>query len=543
MEVKLVNIDLVPQEMRSKFQDALNNALSPESKDEELSEYLRSLMNDHNEIDANIAFMSDLFNDFRLSYQESGIEYVDSQNNLAEDDFDFLSIVDAHEDLVKDLGSSSEFSNQENDPVLENESSELSLFKAIGEDIDSQVHLEDANLKSDPFGYSPLIPEIEFDADALRTFESEVNEPDVSLQSIPSPEVQITEPSLQTSSKPNLDPQHAQIIETVPSAVGNVPQNEEVAPSFSHGGAHRDANLVEGAAYLATNAMKLGGSLLKGATSLIDGAGSAVKLAIEAGKAAGPAAKTTALSLSQKLEALKSGKSSNPISSTLREDLTGLPNGTNVVDIRSRMNNAIQRIDPDSLRNSIARIADNKLKGKRNTLASLMRGVEEGYPQGRISSLTVADGFNLGEALNSVINGSKTEQIMAKALINANLDLPDAHSEMEFIGDQYLRISDAIDSLATQGESLGMTQEEISSQFIEPVQDWISKRAEEDSMIMNLSKVQSEKPGSEITPEESEERRKKFKEIADQLAKLIANLFNRGNEKQQSESTTMSISR
>ena len=30
MEVKLVNIDLVPQEMRSKFQDALNNALSPE---------------------------------------------------------------------------------------------------------------------------------------------------------------------------------------------------------------------------------------------------------------------------------------------------------------------------------------------------------------------------------------------------------------------------------------------------------------------------------------------------------------------------------
>lgn len=543
MEVKLVNIDLVPQEMRSKFQDALNNALSPESKDEELSEYLRSLMNDHNEIDANIAFMSDLFNDFRLSYQESGIEYVDSQNNLAEDDFDFLSIVDAHEDLVKDLGSSSEFSNQENDPVLENESSELSLFKAIGEDIDSQVHLEDANLKSDPFGYSPLIPEIEFDADALRTFESEVNEPDVSLQSIPSPEVQITEPSLQTSSKPNLDPQHAQNIETVPSAVGNVPQNEEVAPSFSHGGAHRDANLVEGAAYLATNAMKLGGSLLKGATSLIDGAGSAVKLAIEAGKAAGPAAKTTALSLSQKLEALKSGKSSNPISSTLREDLTGLPNGTNVVDIRSRMNNAIQRIDPDSIRNSIARIADNKLKGKRNTLASLMRGVEEGYPQGRISSLTVADGFNLGEALNSVINGSKTEQIMAKALINANLDLPDAHSEMEFIGDQYLRISDAIDSLATQGESLGMTQEEISSQFIEPVQDWISKRAEEDSMIMNLSKVQSEKPGSEITPEESEERRKKFKEIADQLAKLIANLFNRGNENQQSESTTMSISR
>lgn len=524
MEIEFKNLDLIPEKCRKQFENILRKATAEDSKDEELSKYLLSLLDEDNVIDANIAFSNKFFSDFRAAYIENGLEFEESFFESPMDE-----VLDS--DFFTDFGSSNVPNDMGPEPIFTDEN-ERNLFKALGADIEDDQSIS-KGFSGNSFVSELPTPTIEFDAEVLTNFEeaAKIQEPllDKTITTEEPIESEAATPALQNS--------------TTSTAIDPANLSQQVVQGMAPASMEREGGLADGAEYLATGAMKLGGTMLRAASSIIEGAGVVTKTAINAGKVAAPFAKNTALSITEKLDALKNSRSKTQISSAIREQLTGLPAGSNVVDISSRMNNAIDRIDPESVKNSLSRIADVKLRGKRNTVASLMRGIEEGYPQGQLSDLAIAEGLTLGDAVNSALNGSKTEQVMSKAIIRGNQDLPDAHVEMEFIGDQYQRLGDALDSLVTQGESLGMSHDDISSQFVEPVQDWMEKRAEEDSILMNLSKIQSENQSAEISPEEAEDRREKYKELAEQIAKLIAKLLNREQDQNESQTATMSISR
>lgn len=522
MEYKIKNLDFIPEKDRLDFEKFIQSSLAEDAKDEELRFLLISYVDEDATIDANEIYK---------------IEKISNWKAFS-----------APNEYQENLGLISEFQIPETSHENEDPYPEIDNLYSIDETIEPEaIHSPGVDLLAQ-FGYS----EPNQNNEDLNPFQNEDVIP------IPSPNIVFdTTPAEQQSIDPDIPFDKGPVDDTGKTDVatsedvnGEDIESEKETRTAPIGqavssGPHQSSNedIISGAQALAASSLKLGSSALDLGSSVINITNKAItKTAALTGHTATATGKSlgTALTRLANRKRMMTGKD--------RELLTGLPSNSNVVDFRTRMEAAIAKKTTTDVERDIKLIADRKLAGKRNTLISIMKGVENGYPNGRLSSLEIAPGVTALSAITGAMSDDPVQRAMAQAILRGNGNIPDAANEIDFVTNEYQRLSDSLSAVTDMAEERGWSHEEITKQFVEPVQEWMAKREDEDHLLKSLASVQHEIDMPEISQEEQAERNRKFEEMIKELMKLISSLFNHSSQDQTknaeaSSSTTVTLSR
>ncbi|UUA75125.1 hypothetical protein [Cellvibrio sp. QJXJ] len=530
MDINIKNLELLDEEVRQDFEQFLKSSLSEDAQDQELRSFLINFIDEGNTIDLNEIYELEQLKEWRFSSLKGENSFnLDDYTDISENASN-INQTPMHDDL-------------------------LSAFGMDGND-HNPISSHDVNLLSE-FGY-------DINESASNTSENNSNNRFESIE-IPAPDLKFTEfddasfenenlLEIDDTKQPALENDETLIESSVPDTSGKdkdtQPLKNRIAEDHEiyHDGYNRVANghsggnepslgqaakhLVSGALSLTGNVLNLSGKLVKGIDTVSTDSAKAIYNS-HAAKRLGSGI-STSISLLKSKKGLMTGK--------MRESLVGLPQSSNVIDIKTRMSNAIDKHDSTSVERDIKLISDKKLEGKRNALVSIMKGIEDGYPKGRLSLLEVAPGVNAGAAITSATSSNPTEKAMAVALLNSSNIIPDASNEMDFVANEYQRLNDTLESLTTMAQERGWDEKDIAKQFVEPVHEWMEKRSPEDELLKQLSDVQKDQNIPEVSQTEAEERKRKLDEMIEKLMKLVKKLFGQSATNEQGQDSTKSLS-
>jgi hypothetical protein len=532
MEFTIKNLESIPEQDRLEFEQFLRSALSEEAEDQELRSYLINFIDEGESIDVNEIYQIERISNWKIHHenqiitQDVNIEFDPQAPEIIFDN-ELNPTQSDNLDLLGEFSNTQEPTLEDSQPVFDSDAVEPS--KPMNEDMDLLAEFgysSPDNVAQDipsPKSFEQLeipTPNIEFNS---TTVDQADEGPTIPFEQ-PADEPIVEAPTDTATDKSDSESQSIKSDKENPNPNG---QATAWAPQQSN-----NADVANAAQVLAASAMKLGSSLLNASSTVVDISGKAVsKTASVTGKVAGKTATLTANATAKTIDAaLTKLKNRKMMTGKDRELLTGLPSNSNVVDIRSRMETAIANKTSSTVERDIKLIADQKLAGKRNTLISIMKGVENGYPNGRLSSLEIAPGVSALSAITGAMSNDPGQKAMAQAILRGNGNIPDAANEIEFVTTEYQRLSDTLSTVTDMAAERGWSQDDINKQFVEPVQEWMSKREDEDKLLTSLSNVQQEIGENDVSAEEMADRNRKLEEMMKELMKLINSIFNRNSQ-------------
>lgn len=532
MEVNIKNLDLLPEEVRERFEQFLQNSFGDNSDDQEFKNYLINFLDDRSNLDAYEVWSTAIAKERFSIYQES--------NEL---DLQIMSAFNSPTDSNIDGEITANFEDELLNPF--DEDSVLAEFTSNSNSLDIP----------DP-DYIPSQDEHEIN-DATQTFAL----PESNLDVPPSfnddnlaeheEDIPFEKPTLEANESTNTHERysgaepHSELEDRLARLELAISQGAvQSAGAVGFPGGHPQGDLLDtlkkSASEIVSGGSKFtGGALSLGGAALSLGAksASAIEQGLSHPKVKNFVTKSTG-SLIEGTKGLFKGKRS-ALTGEMRALLTEMKTD-NVVDIKARMSETISKHSKTSVERDLALLADKKISGKRNVLLGTISGIEEGKPNGRYTDIEVSKGITAGVAIDRVANGSEIEQHMARALVMNNDLLPDAATEMDFVAGEYKRIHETLESLTALAAGQGWTDEDIANQFGKPLEEWMDKRKPEDEMLAKLADIQNEGPDAELSPEELEQRKKDIDAMVEAIKRLIDKLFSRDNNQEESNSLSMS---